>query len=164
MDPLSQIGNAQDVFLAGLQSQAASNALAAQKMAKSESGSQSGNQNMERVREAAKEFEAFFVSQMMEQMMSGLEADPMFGGGQGEEVWRSMLTQEYGKEVSKSGRLGIADHVMTAMLRAQEERTAEQNSSSSHTVDTLKPTDTPAEDIQAIAAVTASASMIRRDV
>ena len=164
MDPLSQIGNAQDVFLAGLQSQAASNALTAQKIAKSEFGSTPGTQNMERVREAAKEFEAFFVSQMMEQMMSGLEADPMFGGGQGEEVWRSMLTQEYGKEVSKSGRLGIADHVMTAMLRAQEERTAEQSISNTQNSNTETSTDAPTDNAEALAAATTAASVIRREV
>ena len=59
--------------------------------------------------------------------MAGIESDPVFGGEQGEEMWRSMLNQEYGKEVAKSGRLGIADHVMTAMLKAQEERTVAQD-------------------------------------
>jgi Rod binding domain-containing protein len=52
-----------------------------------------------------------------------MEPDEVFGGGHGEEMWRSMLNQEYGKEVAKSGRLGIADNVTKAMLKMQEERT-----------------------------------------
>jgi hypothetical protein len=33
-----------------------------------------------------------------------------------------MMNQEYGKELAKSGKLGIADHVMRGMLLAQEQR------------------------------------------
>src|SRR5262249_19084764 len=75
----------------------------------------------------AQQFEGFFVGQMMENMMAGIEADPMFGGGSAEETWRSMLNQEYGKQVAKSNKLGISDMVMKAMLKAQEERTAAAN-------------------------------------
>jgi len=75
-----------------------------------------------KAREAGKDFEAFFIGQMMEHMMAGIETDPMFGGGAGEDMWRSMLNQEYGKELAKSGKLGIADHVMRGMLLAQEQR------------------------------------------
>ena len=84
------------------------------------------NIRKEKVKEAAQAFEAFFVGQMMEYMTAGLKADGVFGGGQAEETWRSMLNQEYGKQVAKSGRLGIADTVMKAMLDAQEKRSAAQ--------------------------------------
>ena len=77
-----------------------------------------------KLRETAKEFESFFVGQMMEHMMAGIEPDPNFGGGHGEQMWRSMLNQEYGKELAKSNKLGIADHVMRGMLMAQEQRDA----------------------------------------
>lgn len=164
MDALGQIGNAQDAFLAGLQNQVSAQAAAAHKLAKVDSGSRLDEANMEKVREAAQDFEAFFIGQMMEQMMSGLESDPMFGGGQGEEVWRSMLTQEYGKEVAKSGRLGVADHVVSAMLRAQEERTATQINATAQNIDTKTVTESPEDDAQKLAAVAASASMIRREV
>jgi peptidoglycan hydrolase FlgJ len=162
MDALGQIGNAQDAFLAGLQRQVSAQAAATQNLAKADSGSRLEQANMEGVREAAQDFEAFFIGQMMEQMMSGMESDPMFGGGQGEEVWRSMLTQEYGKEVAKSGRLGIADHVMSAMLRAQEERSTTQNTAAAQSADTKTVTESPEDDAQKLAAVAASASTIRR--
>ena len=48
---------------------------------------------------------------MMESMTEGLETNEYFGGGHGEEIWRSMLNQEYGKEVAKGGKLGIAPKV-----------------------------------------------------
>jgi Rod binding domain-containing protein len=73
---------------------------------------------------AAQEFEAFFVGQMMEYMSAGIKSDGVFGGGQAEDTWRSMLNQEYGKQIAKSGRLGIADMVMKGMVQAQEKREA----------------------------------------
>ncbi|HCX15232.1 MAG TPA: chemotactic signal-response protein chel, partial [Rhodospirillaceae bacterium] len=79
-----------------------------QKVGAIDRGYNSSDANAEKTQEAAQEFVAFFVGQMMEQMMAGIESDPVFGGGQGEEVWRSMLNQEYGKAIAKSGRLGIA--------------------------------------------------------
>ncbi len=68
----------------------------------------------------AEDFEAFFLSQMFEHMFSGIEADPMFGGGQGEEVFRSMLFQEYGKAVARQGGIGLSAMVQTEMLKLQE--------------------------------------------
>jgi len=79
-----------------------------------------------KVRETAKQFEAFFVSQMLDQMWAGVGVDEEFGGGHAEEIWRSMLNQEYGKEISKRGGLGIGDAVMKEMLKAQEDRTRDQ--------------------------------------
>jgi len=35
-------------------------------------------------------------------------------------MFRSMLTAEYGKQVTKRGGLGIADQVYRELLRAQE--------------------------------------------
>jgi Rod binding domain-containing protein len=83
-----------------------------------------GAQTPAKVREAAQKFEAFFVGQMMEYMSAGIKADDTFGGGQAEETWRSMLNQEYGKEIAKSGRLGIADMIGKEMLKMQEKRSA----------------------------------------
>ena len=125
MDATSLIGNATatDAYSLGLQKQAAAGA-AAMKVAGARAPKMGGQLDPQKAREAAQQFEGFFIGQMMEHMMSGVEVDPMFGGGTGEETWRSMLNQEYGKQIAKSGKLGIADNVMKAMLHAQEERTA----------------------------------------
>lgn len=71
-------------------------------------------------REAAESFEAFFISQMLSNMFSGIETDPLFGGGQGETVFRSLMIDEYGKSIASSGGLGIADNVMSELVRLQE--------------------------------------------
>lgn len=70
-------------------------------------------------RKAAEDFESVFVSQMMEPMFQGLKTDGMFGGGQGEQVFRSLMIQEVGKEISKAGGIGISDAVYGEMLRMQ---------------------------------------------
>jgi Rod binding domain-containing protein len=37
-------------------------------------------------------------------------------------VWRSFLTDEYAKSFAKSGGIGIADHVYSALLEIQEQK------------------------------------------
>lgn len=73
-------------------------------------------------REAAVDFEAFFLSQMFSEMFSGIETDPVFGGGAGEDVFRSMMIQQFGKSVAQSGGIGIADAVMREMIALQEDQ------------------------------------------
>jgi flagellar protein FlgJ len=69
---------------------------------------------------AASEFEGQFVSQMLTQMWQGIETDGYFGGGNGEEMFRGLMINEYGKKIAQSGQLGIADSVRNAMLKMQE--------------------------------------------
>lgn len=76
--------------------------------------------NVEQARKTAQEFEAFFLSQMFQHLFSGIEVDPQFGGGAGEEMWRSMLVDQYGKEVASNGGIGIAENVMRVLLQTQE--------------------------------------------
>lgn len=74
----------------------------------------------EAIRRAAEDFEAVFLSQMLAPMFEELGQDPLFGGGPGEEIYRSLLVEEYGKAVARSGGIGIADAVQREMLRMQE--------------------------------------------
>ena len=115
MDASSLIG--QDSYVTGLQKQAAAQTGALKSL-----GAKAAN--MKQVHDAAQKFESFFVGQMMEHMTSGIETDETFGGGHGEDMWKSQLNQEYGKEIAKSGKLGITDQVMKGMLKMQEQRTA----------------------------------------
>jgi len=68
----------------------------------------------------AQDFEAFFLAQAMDSMFAGIESDKLFGAGNGENVYRSLLTQEYAKVAAKSGGVGIADAVQREILRMQE--------------------------------------------
>jgi len=76
--------------------------------------------NEAKMRKAAEDFEAFFISQMYQHMFAGVKTDGLFGGGHAEEIWRSMLIDEYGKITAKSGGIGIADSVMQFMLKTQQ--------------------------------------------
>ena len=53
-------------------------------------------------------------------MFSNLAVDPVFGGGSGETVYRSLLLQEYGKVAAERGGFGVAEAVQREMLRMQE--------------------------------------------
>ena len=74
------------------------------------------------IRKAAEEFEAMFVTEMLRPMFEESESDvdPMFGGSHGEEMFKSLLTDEYGKSVAMAGGLGIADSIEAQMLKYQE--------------------------------------------
>ena len=72
------------------------------------------------IRSAAEDFEAFFISQFVEEMFRGISTDGAFGGGNAEGIYRSLMSQEYGKSIAANGGLGIADSVQKAMIEIQE--------------------------------------------
>ena len=74
----------------------------------------------EAARATGEDFEAFFISQMLDHMSAGLKSDGLFGGGAGEDTYRGMLNQEYGKVIAKSGGIGLADTVTREILKLQE--------------------------------------------
>lgn len=69
---------------------------------------------------AARDFEAMFATQMLAPMWQGVEVNEYFGGGAGEETFRSMMLQEYGRAIAATGGLGLAPAIRTEMLRLQE--------------------------------------------
>jgi Rod binding domain-containing protein len=79
-----------------------------------------GTRDAATARRTAEDFEAFFLSQTFEEMFSGIDPDPLFGGGSAEEAYRSMLFQEYGKAVVRQGGIGLADSMQAEMLKMQE--------------------------------------------
>jgi len=74
----------------------------------------------ESVKRAAEEFEALFLTEMLAPAFEGLESGGLFGGGQSEKIYRSMMVQEYGKAIAQSGGVGIAESVQREILRMQE--------------------------------------------
>ncbi|MCF8466790.1 MAG: rod-binding protein [Sneathiella sp.] len=77
-------------------------------------------QSVDKAKEAAAQFEAFFLSQVLNSMSSGLKTDDAFGGGESEKMFRSMLNEEYAKNMSRNNSVGIADAVFKEMLKMQE--------------------------------------------
>lgn len=82
-----------------------------------------GNRGVTRAQmeDKAKDFEAVFMAQMLKPMWEGVETDPMFGGGTGEDVMRDMLIQEYGKAMAQADDYGLAKDVLAEMIRIQEQ-------------------------------------------
>ena len=69
----------------------------------------------------SQDFEAVFLSQMMENMFDGVDIDPM-GDEPGKDTYKSLLLDEYGKIIAKSGGIGVAGYVKEEMLKSQEIR------------------------------------------
>lgn len=68
----------------------------------------------------AKEFESVFISQFLGSMFSGVSTDGPFGGGQGEEMFRSMMIDQYGQAIEQRGGFGLAASVTKELLKHQE--------------------------------------------
>lgn len=80
------------------------------------------NGNLKQVKAAAKKFEAMFMNEMLSHMFAGIKTDSQFGGGKGEEVFRSMLVEQYGTIIANSGQTGLSTQLEKQMLKMQEEQ------------------------------------------
>lgn len=76
--------------------------------------------NISAIAKVAEDFEAFFAGLVFEQISSDIESNPITGGGQGEEIFKSLLNQEYGRAIARTHSLGIADIVQRQLLQIQE--------------------------------------------
>lgn len=68
----------------------------------------------------ASEFEAQFISQMLSSMFSTVDTKEALGGSESEEMYHSLLVDEYGKILARSGGVGVADQVKRVMIHQQE--------------------------------------------
>lgn len=71
------------------------------------------------IKDSAQKFEASFLSSMMQEMFEGLDTAGPFGGGQGEAMFRSVLTEAMAKQVARRGGIGVAASVEREMLKMQ---------------------------------------------
>ncbi|MBV9995020.1 MAG: rod-binding protein [Caulobacteraceae bacterium] len=71
------------------------------------------------IQKTAQDFEASFLSSMLQSMFKGVSTSPPFGGGAGEEMWKSFMTQAMAKQMVKAGGVGISKQVAGEMLRLQ---------------------------------------------
>ena len=60
-----------------------------------------------------------FISAMLGTMFEGTGPDAPFGGGQGEEAFKSFMMDAIGKQMTKAGGLGISASVQREMLKMQ---------------------------------------------
>jgi len=71
-------------------------------------------------KQAAQQFESVFITQFLGEMFSGISTDGPFGGGQGEEMFRSLMMDEYGKQIAANGGFGLSDAIQRELLKTQE--------------------------------------------
>ena len=76
--------------------------------------------NYEQIDAKARDFEAVFLAEMMKPMFESVDVDPLFGGGQTEEIFRGMQVQEYGKQIAEKKGIGLADFVKRELIRVQQ--------------------------------------------
>ena len=78
----------------------------------------------QQAKKVAQDFEGLFVGMMMKSMRSTVGKDTLTGGGHGEDVYRSMLDQQYADaSVKRGGGLGLAKLIEKDIIR-QESRKA----------------------------------------
>lgn len=70
-------------------------------------------------KKAAQQFEGVLISQMLNGMFEGVKTDGMFGGGEGEDMFRSLMIDEYGKQIAAQGGLGLSANVTQELLKQQ---------------------------------------------
>jgi len=69
---------------------------------------------------AAKEYESVFISQFLGSMFSSIPTDGITGGGQGEEMFRSLLVDQYAKGLQARGGFGLATNMQAELLKHQQ--------------------------------------------
>ncbi len=72
-----------------------------------------------KIKETAQKFEASFLSVMMQSMTAGMKTPAIGGGGAGEDMFKSLLTEQMAQQVTKSGGIGIAASIQKEMLKMQ---------------------------------------------
>lgn len=75
----------------------------------------------QQAKKVSQDFEGLFIGMMMKSMRETVGKDKLTGGGHGEEVYRSILDQEYVAAAVKRGGFGLAKHIEKDIIR-QESR------------------------------------------
>ena len=78
-----------------------------------------GPQATPAMRRAAEEFEGVFLAQVLRGLTQGLTGPGLLGNGE-DDPFAAMLQDEYGKLISRSGGVGVADAVLRELLKGQE--------------------------------------------
>jgi Rod binding domain-containing protein len=77
----------------------------------------------------AQKFEASFLTTVLQTMFQSVSTAPPFGGGEGEDMWKSFLAESMAKSMARRGGVGVAGSVEREMLRLQGLSDAPQNAS-----------------------------------
>ena len=71
------------------------------------------------IKKTAQDFESSFLTVMLQSMFKGVTTPTPFGGGEGEDMFKSFFTEAMAKQITRAGGIGVADAVGKEMLRLQ---------------------------------------------
>ena len=69
--------------------------------------------------QTARDFETMVISQMLQPMFEGQKADSLFGGGVGEDAFKSIFVDSVAQQVTQHGGLGISAQVQAEHIKLQ---------------------------------------------
>ncbi|WP_181702305.1 rod-binding protein [Chthonobacter albigriseus] len=68
----------------------------------------------------AEEFESVYLADALKMMTAEIGNDPVTGAGTGSQNWRELLMDEYAKDMTRKGGLGLAPSIARELLAIQE--------------------------------------------
>ncbi len=71
------------------------------------------------IHQTAQKFEASFLTSMLQTMFKSVTTAAPFGGGAGEDMWKSFLAEAMAKDMARRGGVGVASSVEREMLKMQ---------------------------------------------
>ena len=75
----------------------------------------------ETLHKQAVELEGVFLNTLIKEMFSSIDTnEASFGGGFAEETWRGMQAEQVANSLAAQGGIGLADQLMSDLLRLQE--------------------------------------------
>lgn len=75
-----------------------------------------------KAKKQADEFETMFLEQVTDRLFATSEDEgPMGENGTGGGIYRSMMTQQYAKQIQRAGGIGLSDQIMSSLLQVQEQ-------------------------------------------
>jgi Rod binding domain-containing protein len=75
----------------------------------------------QRARAQAQELEGVFLNTLVKQMFSAIKTDGDFGGGFGEETWRSFQAEQLSQSMAEAGGIGLADAILPDLITLQSQ-------------------------------------------
>lgn len=75
-------------------------------------------EQMARVKKVSREFEESFMQVMMGEMFKTVQSGT-FGGGEGEDAYKSFLTDAFSKQITASGGIGLSSQLTRELLKMQ---------------------------------------------
>lgn len=76
----------------------------------------------QQINKISRDFEGLFIGMMLKSMHETVGKDPLTGGGRSEEIYRSLLDQEYVAAAVKRGGFGLAKQVEKDIIRQEGRR------------------------------------------